>query len=276
MSYKTLMVQLELEHTNDARLEVAGNLAERFDASVIGIAAAEHSPGPYYADGAYAQQLLAEDRAQLKLRMAEAEMRFRTAMAGRAKTLEWRSALHLPTEYVAREARAADLIITGSNDDGTIIDPFRKVSASALIMRSGRPVFFVPSQASWLKLQTVMVAWKDTREARRAVLDALPLLQRASEVIVTEVAEGDTQRGAARSRVDDVVAWLGRHNVTASGIVPERAGDALDQLEQIASDQGCDVVVAGAYGHSRLSEWIFGGVTYDLLNRSSRCSFLTH
>jgi hypothetical protein len=207
MSYKTLMVQLELEHTNDARLEIAGSLAEKFGAAVVGIAAADHSPGPYYADGAFAQQLLAEDRAQLKQRMAEAEARFRAVMVGRAKSVEWRSALQLPTEYVAREARAADLVITGTNTDGTLVDPFRKVNPSSLVMRCGRPVLFVPGQASWLKLQSMMVAWKDTREARRAVLDALPLLQQAKDVCVVEVAENGLLQRDARTRVDDVVAW---------------------------------------------------------------------
>jgi nucleotide-binding universal stress UspA family protein len=122
----------------------------------------------------------------------------------------------------------------------------------------------------------MMVAWKDTREARRAILDALPLLQQAKDVCVVEVVENRLQRSDARARVDDVVAWLAHHGVTASGIVPEQEGDPAEQLEAIASDRGCEVVVAGAYGHSRLSELVFGGVTYDLLNRSSRCSLLAH
>lgn len=276
MRYEALMVQLELEHAQEARLQIAGDLADRFGAKVIGIAACEHSPAPYYADGAFAQGVIEQDRAELLKQMNEAEARFRAAVTGRAKAIEWRSALAMPTDYVAREARAADLIITGANRDGPFNDPFRRVNPSALVMQVGRPVFFVPQEASWLKLQRVLVAWKDTREARRAVWDALPLLQQAKEVNVVEIIEDETSRDEARARVDDVVAWLGQHNVMAFGMVPDTIAYAANQLETVASETSSDVLVAGAYGHSRLTEWIFGGVTRDLLTRSARCSLLAH
>ena len=143
-------------------------------------------------------------------------------------------------------------------------------------MEAGRPVFFVPPEVEWLKLNTVLVAWKDTREARRAVWDSLPLLQRAREVTVAEVVEGEEDPDAARNRVNDVAGWLARHGVTADIIVPEATENAGEQLDLIAGDISADVVVAGAYGHTRLGEWLFGGVTRDLVSRSSRCSVLAH
>jgi nucleotide-binding universal stress UspA family protein len=85
----------------------------------------------------------------------------------------------------------------------------------------------------------------------------------------------DVERPAALSGVDDVVAWLSRHGLTASGQVPEKCGDAPAQLERIASEVGAGLVVAGAYGHSRLREWILGGVTKHLVNPSNRCSLLS-
>jgi nucleotide-binding universal stress UspA family protein len=75
--------------------------------------------------------------------------------------------------------------------------------------------------------------------------------------------------------VGDVVAWLSRHDVRASEQVPEQSGDAAAQLERIASNVAAGVVIAGAYGHSRLSEWIFGGVTRELISPSKRCSLLS-
>jgi nucleotide-binding universal stress UspA family protein len=69
---------------------------------------------------------------------------------------------------------------------------------------------------------------------------------------------------------------LARHGVVALQQVPEQCGDAATQLERIASDLGAGVVIAGAYGHSRLSEWILGGVTRRLVNPSNRCSLLSH
>lgn len=97
--------------------------------------------------------------------MAETEERFRIVMKGRVKKVEWRSALAIPTDYVARESRAADLVITGSNRDGTPLDPFGGVDPSALLMQAGRPLFIVPAEAQRLRLQNILVAWKDTRES---------------------------------------------------------------------------------------------------------------
>jgi nucleotide-binding universal stress UspA family protein len=203
------------------------------------------------------------DRAELRRRMQETEARFRAAAQGRAKGIEWRSALIDPDAYVPAESRSADLIVTGPNHDGSPLDPFRRLNPSAFVMQAGRPVFFVPREAAWLKLSRVLLAWKDTREARRAAWDALPLLQQAEEVNVVEVLEDGSSRDEAKRRVDDVVAWLTTHGVTAFGIVPDRIAYAADQLESIASDTDSDLLVAGAYGHSRLTEWVFGGVTRD-------------
>jgi nucleotide-binding universal stress UspA family protein len=276
MTYSTLMVQLELEHPNDARLQIAGDLAEQFGAKLIGIAACERSTPLYYADGAFAQGLLEQDRVALAQRLADTEERFRAAAKGRAQLVEWRGTLANPTSYVAQQARAADMIITGTNRDGWTLDPARRLDPSALVMQVGRPVFFVPPEVERLNLTTALVAWKDTREARRAVWDALPLLQKAKEVTVAEVVEDEEGRGAARNRVDDVAGWLARHGVIADAIVPETIGNAGEQLDLIASDIGADLVVAGAYGHARLGEWLFGGVTRDLVSRSTRCSVLAH
>ena len=132
MTFSTLMVHLELEHPNDARLQIAGDLAEKFNARVIGIAAADPQP-PHYAGGSVARGLVAHERTEVKKRMAEAEARFRAAINGRAQGVEWRSALKRPYDYVAREARAADLIITGSNRDGMLIDRLRRLDPSDLM-----------------------------------------------------------------------------------------------------------------------------------------------
>ena len=276
MTYATLMVQLELEHPNDGRLRIAGDLAEQFGARLIGIVACEQSTPLYYADGAFAQGLLEQDRGELAQRFVDIEQRFRAAAKGRAQAIEWRSALANPTTFVAQQARAADLIITGTNRDGWALDPARRLDPSALVMQAGRPVFFIPPEAEWLKLGTVLVAWKDTREARRAVWDALPLLQSAREVTIAEVREGGENPEAARHRLDDVAGWLSRHGVGADVLVPEASDNAAERLDLIAGDIGADLVVAGAYGHTRLGEWMFGGVTRDLVKRSTRCSVLAH
>jgi nucleotide-binding universal stress UspA family protein len=276
MKYATVMVGMSLGQSNEARLEIAAQLAERFGAAVIGVTAAELSPPLYFADGAPAQKLIDQGRAAVKNRIAELEGEFRAAIQNRAAEVEWRSAEDFPTRYIVQQARACDIIVVGEAARGVLADPFTQINPSDLVIQTGRPLLVVPEDCNWLDLRSVLVAWKDTVEARRAISDALPLLLRSTEITVAEIIEDETDRAAALSRVGDVVAWLSRHGVQASAQVPEQRGDAATQLERIAADVGAGVVIAGAYGHSRLSEWILGGVTRRLVNPANRCSLLSH
>jgi len=276
MTYKTVMVALALGQPNDARLEVAAQLAERFGSRVIGVAAAEFSPPLYFTEGAPAQRLIDQGWAAVKGRLKELEGEFRVAMQNRAVEVEWRCAEDFPTRFVVRQARACDILVVGEAARGGLTDPFVQVDPSDLVMQVGRPLLVVPETCKWLDLRSVLVAWKDTAEARRALSDALPLLGKSTEVTIVEIVEDEADRAAALSRVEDVAAWLSRHGVRASQQVPAQSGDAATQLQRLASELGAGVVIAGAYGHSRLSEWILGGVTRRLVNPSNRCSLLSH
>ena len=275
MTYATVMVCLALDRSNDARLEIAGQLAERFGAHVIGVTAGEFSPPLYFTDGAQAQRLLDEGQAAIKGRVAEVEAEFRAAMQNRAAAVEWRSAEDFPTRFIVRQARAADIIVVGEDGRDALGDPFLQANPSDLVMQTGRPLLVVPDTCSWVDLRSVLIAWKDTTESRRAVVDALPMLRKANDVIVAEIVEDESARPAALSGVKDLVGWLSRHGVLASAQVPDECGDAAVQLERIASGAGAGLIVAGAYGHSRLREWVLGGVTKRLVNPSNRCSLLS-
>jgi nucleotide-binding universal stress UspA family protein len=273
MTFSTLMLHLELAHSNDARLQIAGDLAEQFDAKVIGIAASDPQPA-HYSGSAFVQSLVAQVRSEIKAQLEQTEERFRSAMQPRAKDIEWRSAMARPTEYVVHEARAADLIITGVNRDGPLVDPLRRLNPNDLVMQAGRPIFVVPPEVGCLKVKYALVAWKDTREARRAVANALPLLHKVKEVAVVEVIADEANRKSAHVRVDDVAGWLSRHGIAAFG----RVFHAVEEEEQIDKvwQYGADFLVAGAYGHTRLREWVFGGFTRSLLTRSRHCTLLAH
>ena len=275
MTYKTVMVGLALGQPNDARLEVAAQLAERFGARVIGIAAAEFSPPLYFTEGEPAQRLIDQGWAAVKNRLKELEGGFRAAMQNRAVEVEWRCGEDFPTRFIVRQARASDIIVVGEAARGGLADPFVQVNPSDLVMQVGRPLLVVPESCNWLDLRSVLVAWKDTAEARRAVSDALPLPRKSSEVTIVEIVEDEADRAAALLRAEDVAAWLSRHGVSASEQVPEECGEAGAHLERIPSEVGAGVVVAGAYGHSRLREWIPGGVTRRLVNPSNRRSLLS-
>jgi nucleotide-binding universal stress UspA family protein len=136
-------------------------------------------------------------------------------------------------------------------------------------------VLVVPDSYTWLDLRSVLIAWKDTPEARRAIVDAMPILRQAKDVAVVEIIEEEPDRLAALSGIRDIVVWLSRHGVVASEHVPAEKGNAAEQIQRITSELGAGLIVAGAYGHSRLREWAFGGVTRRLLNPSDRCSLLS-
>jgi nucleotide-binding universal stress UspA family protein len=144
-------------------------------------------------------------------------------------------------------------------------------------MKAGRPVLVVPPRHTSLALDRTLVAWKDTAESRKAISVALPLLRKATELTIVEIVSDDAgERDAAALRVADVARWLQRHNIQASARVELSAGDAGSQLDAIASEARTDIIVAGAYGHARMHEWIFGGVTRHLLQHSSACVLLVH
>ncbi len=305
MNYATLMVHLQVGQPNGAVLLAAAGLAERFEAGVIGVAACQPIQ-LVYSDGYIAGDVFEKDREEKDREVAEAEATFRAAFPARSNVpghlLEWRSTVTLapPCGWVAEQARCADLVITGVAAPADPFDPSRRVNTGELVMQAGRPVLVVPHGADApgpghakpdyakpdhakpgrtgtdpIGLDHAMIAWKDTRETRRAVLDALPLLQKLAKVSVVEVADRDGMADA-RAHVADVTAWLGRHGVAASGQAVPSDGSNAVQLDAIARDWGADLVVAGAYGHSRVREWALGGVTRSLLLHSSRCSLLSH
>ena len=275
MTYATVMVSLALDESNEARLEAAGQIAERFDSGIVGIAAAQFSPPVYFTSGEQAQNLIDQGQALIKKRMSELEVQFREATKNRAKHVEWRCAIDFPARYILQEARCADIIVSGGQSNA-LSDPFALASPKDLVMQAGRPLLIAPDNVSWLDLRSVLMAWKDTPEARRAIAYSLPMLRKAKEVNVAEIVEADDSRSAAVSRVRDVVTWLSRHGVSASEVVPENGGDVIAQLDAIAANVGAGVVVAGAYGHSRFRELILGGMTQHLMTQSSRCVLLSH
>jgi nucleotide-binding universal stress UspA family protein len=143
-------------------------------------------------------------------------------------------------------------------------------------MGAGRPLLVVPGGVKTLAAEQILIGWKDTREARRAIQDALPFLRQAKRVTVIEICESD-QKQAARRQIDDVVLYLARHKVSAEGRVEAQLmASAAHQIKEIAENEGADLLVTGAYGHSRLNEWIFGGMTHDLLASSPICCLMSH
>ncbi|MFM9925223.1 universal stress protein [Variovorax sp. H27-G14] len=275
MTYATLMVHLQPGRSNVAVLAWARRLAGSFNAAVVGIAATQPMPMAV-GDGLMAADLYELSRDEMTGEVGQAEAEFRSALAPTVTDLSWRSASLMTSlpDYMAREMRSADLLLTGV-DASDYFDNMRRVDTTDLIMRAGRPVLLVPALAETPRMDRMMIGWKDTRETRRAVVDALPLLRMAAHVTLAEV-RGEATRAEGDSRLADVAVWLARHGVDAECVSSPPGGDDATVLFALGQDRGIDITVAGAYGHSRLREWALGGVTRDLLVSGQRCSLVSH
>jgi len=276
VTYATLMVHLELGESNAGLLRVAGDLAERFQAAVIGIATCQPIQMAL-SDGYVTGEVIGQDVEEIEREITAAEAEFRAALAPRADRLEWRSAITFTPlyDYLAHEARSADLIITKVDKNTSIFDSSRHVNMGDLVLQAGRPVLVIPTTANCLDLDSVVLGWKETPEARRAARDALPMLREAGRVTIVEIA-AEAELAAAKARLEDVAAWLKRHGIVAECAAVAAVGDNAGQFDAIAREQEADLIVAGAYGHSRLRELVLGGVTRDLLLTAGRCVLVSH
>lgn len=279
MSYATLLVPVEADPEVDGRLSLAIDLANQFDAKLIGVGAELWRiwvAGGEFDGGYAAAEMYTAEAAQIEADLQRAKAKFEAASAAVRQGSDWRSAIQFPILQVAAEARAADLVVTSPSHRPGRSD-YNVATPAALALQTGRPVLVAPADATSLQLGRVLVAWRDTREARRAVADALPILKRAKAVLVAEIC-GHVEAPAAEARLADVAQYLLRHGVHAETRVghEERDVSAAQQLFELADQHAADLIVAGAYGHSRLGEWVFGGFTRALLAQTGRAVLLSH
>jgi nucleotide-binding universal stress UspA family protein len=192
--------------------------------------------------------------------------------------VEWRCVDGPAWLSAPQHARYADLCIVGPNkgdDDVSIGSAF----SQKLLFVTGRPVMFVPSFGSFETLgRHIVVGWNESHAATRAVSDALPLIERAERTTVITIDSADfVDRDGARA-ADKLVQHLRRHNPSVGVVklkdVPARS--IADVLQGEAGTLGADLIVTGAYGHSKLWEDLVGGVTHDLLNRMKFPVFMSH
>jgi len=230
-SYRTIVVHLDAAKRRQQTLEIALGLAEGFDAHLVGLFAPAPLPVPVPAVGEGASTLREmEEQRQRKALAVRAEKEFRSVTIRRGDTrTEWRDVPGDPLYAVQLSARYADLIVAGQPD------PYAEDGDEAItgfpgdvVLTAGRPVLFVPYAGSFPKLGSrVLVAWNASREAARAVHDALPLLERAQRV---DVVAFDPQRGGADHGEHpgaDIALYLARHGVKASA-AQQRGAEILN------------------------------------------------
>lgn len=270
MTFATIMVSVDFDQASKARINLAADLAVRFKSVLIGVAGwpllkPDHkSVSETELPSTGSAELVSNELKHLG-------EKFRKIAEDITDRVEWRSSMNFPREVVATEARAADLVVIGQ---GFLPgDIYHTYDPGTIILAAGRPVLVVPQDTDRLEASRVLIAWKDKREARRAVRDALPLLKGAKEVCIA-VAKTAGSEGAD-AQIADVAQYLERHHVSVGQLISTVASeDEETVLLDLAKKHGVNLIVAGAYGRTRLSEWIFGGVTrHLLLNSRVPCLF---
>lgn len=281
MALKDILVHLDGSKQAEMRLRLASNLARKHGAHLavlhvvdieLPLIASADAGGGIAVSGLMDQM---RDQALAEAARLEAMTRERMRLDGISG--EWRQAEGITAEQVVLHARYADLVIVGQNDpDGGT--PQASAVLEQALFSAGRPILVVPYAGNFERVGSrVLVGWKPSREAARAVNDALPILSQADSVLVfsanprTGINAHGEQPGA------DIGLHLARHGIKVQvehTVAPEVA-DA-DLLLNQASEMGADLIVVGAYGHSRIREMVLGGVTRTLLRQMTVPVLMSH
>ena len=278
MSYKTIVVHLDVEARRAERLELACGLATGFDAHLVGLFALADMRVPFAFGGTAGALLLAEERWRADI-AGEAERQFRDTVARRGVAkAEWRRSTRDALAAVQLSARYADLVVIGQHEDGRPAPEERlpPYFVPELVLSAGRPVLLVPYAGRFSSIGSrVLVAWNASREAARAVRDALPLLQRAKKV---EIVAFDPDRGSDHGELPgaDVALYLARHGVKATAAQQSAGIDVGEQILSRAADADADLIVMGAYGQSRVRELVLGGATRTVLRSMTVPVLMSH
>ncbi|MDZ5696818.1 universal stress protein [Chelativorans sp. M5D2P16] len=269
MTYRTLLAILQSEADAPRVLDFALPFAARHESHLIGLHAEALPVAMITPMGAPAMNLTHEAQGEADSRQAELRALFDERAQSEGVSAEWRGYENVSGDSAVsgiESARAADLAIAQQNDPDA--DARMVADVEALIFESGRPVLLIPYTWSGRSapFKKVILAWNGSREAARAVFDALPLMKEAGDVEVLTVDPSDTLQQDAGMAGAAIAATLARHGIDVTVRTEQSAGLSHgDVIANRLADTGADLLVMGAYGRSRASEFIFGGVTRSML-----------
>lgn len=276
MEISTILVHLADDDHNHQRLGVAWRLARHHDAHLVGLFITTPLGLASAGLGRGASAVLLEEAVKAARKRAETlRQEYEDFCDSHSIGFEWivEEGDHL--DLLARHAHTADLIVTSQPVNEHLEDYFRLRLPEELVMTASIPVLMVPVNYERDETvgKSVLVAWKGSREAVRAVRNALGIMKKADKVVVVTV--GPSAEDALSETA--IVGYLRRHGIEAEARNVDEGEDGVSKtLLDVASDEGSDLIVMGAYGHSRLREVVMGGVTRRLLRDSPLPLFMTH
>jgi len=281
MSYQSILVHIDDGERVVTRLGAAARLARSFDAELIGAYAVPTRAIAPSVSAVLPDSVVQQRLADMGEAQDAAESLFRAAaQRARVAAVEWRAPAGDAIPTLVDHARCTDLVVIGQREPGEEHAAFSESLANAVVLQSGRPVLAVPFTGTGATLgTTVLVTWNGTRESARALADAMPLLARAERVhlLSIDTADDDNATPSDMHRHERVSAWLRFHGIDAQSMHhrwPDADVGAL--ILSQAADTGADLIVMGAYSHSRLQELVLGDVTRDVLDAMTVPVLMSH
>jgi nucleotide-binding universal stress UspA family protein len=274
---KDIVVNLDVESAQSAVADYAISVAQAFDAHLSAVAFAYEEALPASIFSRVAIELIEAQRRKCELAAESAAGKFDESARGSGVSAEshiFKSGIANAAEHFGRLARRYDLAVVSQVEADKL--PMRELIIHAALFDSGRPVLIVPYiQRDGLKLDRVMVCWDGSRNAARAMGDAMPFLARAKAVEIVLVA-GDPGKSNEIAGVD-VAHHLARHQLKVElRQIVVRDLDVANTILSHAADAGTDFIVMGGYGHSRLREFVLGGATRGILAAMTVPTFMSH
>lgn len=291
---RDIVVVLDDSAPSEGRLDLAIALARQHEAHLTGLSALDlltpftHQRVDPDTDTLAATQLLnwgavppvrySQPGRQAAEQAELIEATFRDRLRSNGVRGDWWMADGKPGEMVVRQARHSDLVILGQTDPAHPPPPRGRQLLEDVLMTSGRPILVIPYIGRFETFGSkVLIGWNNSREAARAVNDAMPLLARAASVSILEATANGRKLAADDATGADVVRHLGYHGINARSSRTVMAGiSASDILLSYAADLSADLLVIGGYGHSRLRELVLGGVTRELLQHMTLPILMSH
>ncbi len=279
MAYKSILVHVDADKRSATRTDFAALLALGWGAHLTGLHIAVPTRLPGFVQAELGPEFIEISRKADLATIDKLATGFNGAMRRHGLVgSEWRSAAGDPQEVFALHARYADLVVLGQHDPDDQSGFMAPAFPELIALSVGRPILVLPYAGNFQPVpKRPLVCWKPSREATRAVTDALPFLQRAEKVTILAVNPHPSADGHGEHPGADLALFLARHGVKAE--VATQAGVKLDVGEFIlsrAADLSADLLVMGAYAHPRLREVVFGGVTQTIMRHMTVPVLMSH
>jgi nucleotide-binding universal stress UspA family protein len=279
------MVVLDGSERNEVLLTIAANLARRHDAHLVGLCALEllqpARPGIQRGsplDAAGLEDMRTGQYTEAAEQAVQIEAVFREQLRFKRLQGDWQVASGNVGEMVIRQARRVDLVILGQTNPDQPPPPAGRHLVHDVLLTSGRPTLVIPYVGAFETVGTrVLVGWNESREAARALNDAIPMIANAESVTIVAIRAAGRSLEPSEEGTTSVADHLARHGMSA---VTARATTAeasvADTLLSYAADLSADLLVVGGYGHSRLRELVLGGITRQLLLQMTLPVLMSH